>query len=62
MIRLWDELSPQERERLVGPWARDPLRDKRFSRGDDYAADGWVDAAGQRRETVVGHDPNRGQS
>ena len=33
--------------------------DKRFKRGDDYAADGWLDLeTGKIVEVVVGHNPN----
>jgi hypothetical protein len=40
-------------------YIRRPEHDKRFKRGDDYAADAWLDTeSGEIREVVVNHNPN----
>lgn len=41
-------------------YVRDPVHDRRFARGDDFAGDAWRDTAtGRLRMCFVGYDPNQ---
>lgn len=42
----------------LGDWQRRPERDRRIERGDDHAADAWINIqTGQHRYTAVGQHP-----